>query len=239
MNKAKEQSRLNPLHFFIRTHLKTSDVILSLLVFVFISVEIFSFSISYYALNDLLGEMDFWGIRWATVLAIAFCGIGLAGFALNLPPQPAGKKSRREGYLFGVWMAGATLNTILTWWGLSIVMANQPTGNARMIEPEVLANFIPVFMAVLAGLVRILISGTLAKFLAGTNLAAGRQKRSASREQLRRLVVPLRAGSSAPFVPRPFEHSPGTEDRASHKGTQVEFCMLWPEPSSRFDAGGH
>ena len=59
--------------------------------------------------------MSFRGIRWVIILVIAFCGFDLAGIGLHLPPEPAGIKSRQEGYLFAVWMAGASLSTMMTW----------------------------------------------------------------------------------------------------------------------------
>jgi hypothetical protein len=35
--------------------------------------EIFNYSTTDYALTDLLGDLRFLGVRWATILAIAFC----------------------------------------------------------------------------------------------------------------------------------------------------------------------
>ena len=43
--------------------------------------EIFNYSTTEFAMYDLLGDLRFAGIRWSTILAIAFCGIDFAGIA--------------------------------------------------------------------------------------------------------------------------------------------------------------
>lgn len=50
-----------------------------ILVIALISFEIFNFSTTEYALTDLLGGLNFLGLKWATILTIAFCGIDFAG----------------------------------------------------------------------------------------------------------------------------------------------------------------
>ena len=40
-----------------------------------LSFEVFNFSTTQFALHDMLGDLTFAGMRWSTVLAIAFCGI--------------------------------------------------------------------------------------------------------------------------------------------------------------------
>ena len=44
-----------------------------------IAFEIFNFSTTEYSLGDLLGKLTFAGVRWSTILALAFCGIDFAG----------------------------------------------------------------------------------------------------------------------------------------------------------------
>jgi len=46
-----------------------------------LAFEIFNFSITQFALRDLLGDLTFTSMRWATILAITFCGIDFAGIA--------------------------------------------------------------------------------------------------------------------------------------------------------------
>jgi hypothetical protein len=43
-----------------------------------LAFEMFNYSTTQFALNDVLGDLKFAGIRWATILALAFCGIDFA-----------------------------------------------------------------------------------------------------------------------------------------------------------------
>jgi hypothetical protein len=38
-------------------------------------------------LTDLLGDLRFWGVRWATILAITFCRIDFTGIARLFNPD--------------------------------------------------------------------------------------------------------------------------------------------------------
>ncbi len=60
-----------------------------------LAFEVFNFSTTEFALNDVLGELKFAGLRWATILSIAFCGIDFAGIArIFTPEQGAGRTGR-------------------------------------------------------------------------------------------------------------------------------------------------
>ena len=52
-----------------------------LIVGALLAFELFNYSTTEFALSDLLGELKFMGVRWATILSIAFCGIDFAGIA--------------------------------------------------------------------------------------------------------------------------------------------------------------
>ena len=43
-----------------------------------LAFEVFNFSSTAFALQDILGDLAFGPLRWATILAIAFCGIDFA-----------------------------------------------------------------------------------------------------------------------------------------------------------------
>ncbi len=81
-----------------------------------IAFEMFNYSTTDYALKDLLGNLKFLGIPWATILAIAFCGIDFAGIARLFTPEQGANEPREVWYLLGAWLLGATMNAILTWW---------------------------------------------------------------------------------------------------------------------------
>jgi len=125
-----------------------------------LAFEIFNFSTTDFALSDLLGDLKFAGFRWATILAIAFCGIDFAGIARLFTPEQGKDEPAEVWYLFGAWLLGATMNAILTWWGVSIaILQHQSLGNA-VISREALLKSVPIFVAVMVWLSRVLIIGT-------------------------------------------------------------------------------
>ena len=46
-----------------------------------IAFEAFNYSTTEFAMRDLLGDLSFGGLSWATILALAFCSIDFAGIA--------------------------------------------------------------------------------------------------------------------------------------------------------------
>lgn len=130
--------------------------------------EMFNYSTTDFALRDLLGDLRFLGLRWATILAIAFCGIDFAGIARLFTPQQGQDEPAEVWYLFGAWMLAATMNALLTWWGVSVaVLSHQALGNA-ILSRETLLKVVPVFVALLVWLIRVLLIGTFS--LAGERL---------------------------------------------------------------------
>ena len=134
-----------------------------------LAFEVFNFSTTQYALHDMLGDLKFAGFRWATILAIAFCGIDFAGIARIFTPEQGRDEPAEVWYLFGAWVLAAGFNATLTWWGVSVAIAtnsNLPTSSA--IPAATLAKAVPIFVAVMVWLVRLLIIGTFS--LAGDRL---------------------------------------------------------------------
>lgn len=134
-----------------------------------LAFEIFNFSTTQYALQDMLGDLTFAGVRWATILAIAFCGIDFAGIARIFTPEQGRDEPAEVYYLFGAWLLAAGFNATLTWWGVSVAIANN--GNLQStaaMSSATLAKAVPIFVAVMVWLVRLLIIGTFS--LAGDRL---------------------------------------------------------------------
>jgi hypothetical protein len=52
-----------------------------------VAFEIFNYSTTEFAMSDLLGDLRFAGLRWSTILALAFCGIDFAGIARLFTPE--------------------------------------------------------------------------------------------------------------------------------------------------------
>lgn len=134
-----------------------------------LAFEVFNFSTTQYALHDMLGDLKFAGFRWATILAIAFCGIDFAGIARIFTPEQGRDEPTEVYYLFGAWLLAAGFNATLTWWGVSVAIANN--GNLQssaVMSAETLTKVVPIFIAVMVWMVRLLIIGTFS--LAGDRI---------------------------------------------------------------------
>ena len=134
-----------------------------------LSFEVFNFSTTQYALHDMLGDLTFAGVRWATILAIAFCGIDFAGIARIFTPEQGRDEPAEVYYLFGAWLLAAGFNATLTWWGVSVAISqNGNLQSTAVVSAATLTKVVPIFVAVMVWLVRLLIIGTFS--LAGDRL---------------------------------------------------------------------
>jgi len=125
-----------------------------------LAFEIFNYSTTEFALSDLLGDLSFAGISWATILALAFCGIDFAGIARLFTPEEGANELHEVWYLFGAWLLAATMNAMLTWWGVSIALLNHESLGNAVVDRETLLKIVPLFVAILVWLIRVLIIGT-------------------------------------------------------------------------------
>ncbi len=153
----------------------------AIIVTALLSFEIFNYSTTEYALTDLLGELRFAGLRWATILSIAFCGIDFAGIARLFTPTEGsshGSNGPHETwYLFGAWLLAATMNAMLTWWGVSLAVLSHQTVSNDVVSRATLLRVVPVFVALLVWLIRVLIIGTFS--VAGDKLFTQGEARAA------------------------------------------------------------
>ena len=192
--------------------------------------EIFNFSTTQFALLDVLGDLRFAGLRWATVLAIAFCGIDFAGIARIFTPEQGRDEPAEVWYLFGAWLLAAAFNASLTWWGVSVAIINHSSAAAgTVVSSATMTKVVPVFVAVMVWLIRVLIIGTFS--LAGDRLFT--TARAGTRTSMRPVNQPVsnpaalrpastlnRPATAASFRPTP---KPATQ---SQQGTFVR-----PEPT--------
>ncbi len=125
-----------------------------------VAFEIFNFDTTRFALRDLLGGVSFWGIGWASILALAFCAIDFAGLARLFTPEQGADEPKAVWYLMGAWLLGATMNAIMTWWAVSLTLLSHDLGN-EVLSRQQLLEFAPIFVAVLVWLTRILFIGAL------------------------------------------------------------------------------
>jgi hypothetical protein len=133
-----------------------------------LSFEAFNYSTTDFALADLLGDLKFAGVAWATILAIAFCGIDFAGIARLFTPEQGSEEPAEVWYLFGAWLLAATMNALLTWWEVSLAVLNHETLGNAIISRSTLLRIVPIFVAVMVWLIRVLIIGTIS--LAGERI---------------------------------------------------------------------
>jgi hypothetical protein len=161
-------------------HIHRGLVFGAIIVTALLAFEIFNYSTTAFALGDLLGDVDFLNIRWATILAIAFCSIDFAGIARLFAPEIATARNENM-FLFGAWMLAATMNAMLTWWGVSLAILGHQTAGSEVIARETMLRVGPIFVAVLVWLIRVMIIGTFS--VAGERLFTLRddQPRAASR----------------------------------------------------------
>jgi hypothetical protein len=139
-------------------NLPRQAVIGIILVVALLAFEIFNFDTTRFALRDLLGPISFFGLEWAAILAIAFCAIDFAGLARLFTPQQGQNEPREVWYLMGAWLLGATMNAIMTWWAVSLTLLDHSLGN-EVLSREELLQAVPIFVAILVWLTRILFIG--------------------------------------------------------------------------------
>ncbi len=125
-----------------------------------LAFEIFNFSTTQFALDDVLGDLTFAGIRWATILAVAFCGIDFAGIARLFTPEQGRNEPTEVWYLFGAWLLAAGMNATLTWWGVAVAISSHANLSSSVISSSTLTKVVPVFVAIMVWLIRVLIIGT-------------------------------------------------------------------------------
>lgn len=197
---------LQLMPFLKSTALKRGAIFGTILVAALAAFEVFNFSTTQFALQDMLGNMTFAGMRWATILALAFCGMDFAGIARIFTPEQGRDEPAEVWYLFGAWLLAAAFNAGLTWWGVSVAIVSHQSSGASLLAPGVLARGVPVFVAMMVWLIRVLIIGTFS--VAGERLFTVANDRPAYRPREEQRPQPRPATNPIPSyarpAPRPF-----------------------------------
>jgi hypothetical protein len=170
-------------------------VILILALFAF---EMFNFDTTRYALENLLGDVRFAGLGWAAILAIAFCAIDFAGLARLFTPERGGNEPKEVWYLMGAWLLGATMNALMTWWAVSLTLLDHQLGN-EVLSREQLIRIVPVFVAVLVWLTRVLFIGAVT--VAGERMLDFRASNRSSAEPQAAMASKKTAGKAVAKSP--------------------------------------
>lgn len=130
--------------------------------------EIFNFSVTNFALRDILGDYGTGMLSWSMILSLAFCGMDISGIASILSANDA-EADKSGWYLLGAWVLAAAMNAGLTWWGISTAIYNQPAHDVLLIDPMTYVTLVPVLVAVMVWVIRVLIIGSLVSSLGALN----------------------------------------------------------------------
>ena len=196
-----------------------------LIIGALVAFEMFNYSTTEFALKDLLGDLRFLGVRWATILSIAFCGIDFAGIARLFTPEQGADEPAEVWYLFGAWLLAATMNAMLTWWGVSIAILNHETMGSAVVARETMIKVVPVFVAIMVWLIRILIIGTF-------SVAGERMFSQSERRRSPRVSGILPAASRPVTAVRPMTQPAAATYRPAPKtGVQSAHSYSRPEPT--------
>lgn len=174
-----------------------------------LAFEVFNYSTTNFALSDILGDLKFAGLRWSTVLAIAFCGIDFAGIARLFTPERGRDEPAEVWYLFGAWLLAAAMNAMLTWWGVSVAIISHTPAGGVLVGQATMTKAVPVFVAIMVWLIRVLIIGTFS--VAGENLFSLAEDRPHSQRSFQRPAAEPVRGPVPTFVrpsPKPLSAAP-------------------------------
>jgi hypothetical protein len=151
---------LKLLPFLRNTALKRGFIFGGIIFFALLSFEIFNYSSTVFALHDILGDLAFGPLKWATILAFAFCGIDFAGIARIFTPEKGRDEPAEVWYLFGAWFLAAAFNATLTWWGVSVAILKHNAEGGVLLGQETMTKIVPIFVASLILLIRVLLINT-------------------------------------------------------------------------------
>lgn len=197
------QTKQNQGYHTISLNLPRKTVIGSILLIALVSFEIFNFDTTRYALQNFLGDVRFLGVSWAAILAIAFCAMDFAGLARLFTPQKGREEPKAVWYLTGAWLLGATMNAVMTWWAISLTLINHQVGN-EILSHQQLLQIVPIFVAALVWLTRILFIGAFA--VAGEHifdLAGTAQQHQTNDVEQKRPILTTQPAAQPQQIPQP------------------------------------
>ena len=148
-----------------------------LILFALLAFEVFNYSSTLFALTDILGTLSFGPLRWATILAFAFCAIDFAGIARIFTPEQGRDEPAEVWYLFAAWFLAAAFNASLTWWGVSVAILQHNAAGGVLVGASAMTKIVPVFVAAMVLLIRVLLINTFS--IAGDRIFSMADQRAA------------------------------------------------------------
>lgn len=152
------QIKLMP--FLQNVSLKRGAIFGGMILCALLAFEVFNFGTTSFALRDVLGDLQFAGMYWSSVLAFAFCAIDFAGIARIFTPEQGRDEPAEVWYLFGAWLLAAAFNAMLTWWGVSVAIQNHNALGGSLVGQAAMTTAVPIFVACMVWLIRVLLIGT-------------------------------------------------------------------------------
>jgi hypothetical protein len=192
-----------------------------------LAFELFNYSTTDFALTDLLGDLRFAGVRWAAILAVAFCGIDFAGIARLFTPERGTGQPKEVWYLFGAWLLAATMNAMLTYWGVAIAILSHPSLGSAVLSQVTLLQVVPVFVAIMVWLIRVLIIGSFS--VAGNRLFSQPETQPILRSHHPVHSQPMPAPNKLPAQPATLNPAPKTGSasaNSAHPGAEPTYHPL-------------
>lgn len=205
-----------------RDALSRKVMIAVLLGIALVSFEVFNFDTTKFALANLMGDIRFAGVAWASILAVAFCAIDFAGLVRLFTPERGAQEPKAVWFLTGAWFLGTIANSVLTWWAVSLTLLSHDFGN-EVLSREALLRYVPIFVAMLVWLTRILFIGAFS--VAGENaldLARAKPERDLPVGPPRREIpagAPVRAAAAQQ---RPAAGASAESHRANNRPTPTK-----------------
>lgn len=194
--------KLNLLPLFESAAHKRGLIFGGIILSALLAFEVFNYSSTSFALHDILGDLSFGPLKWATILAIAFCGIDFAGIARIFTPEKGRDEPAEVWYLFAAWLLAAGFNATLTWWGVSVAILQHNAQGGILLGQITMTKAVPVFVAAMVLIIRVLLINTFS--IAGERLftlAEDRPSQYTNRPVYRPSNEPVRNTNSA--FPRP------------------------------------
>jgi hypothetical protein len=195
----------NLLPVLQRTALKRGAIFGFIILGALLAFELFNYSSTLFALRDVLGDLAFGPIRWATMLALAFCAIDFAGIARIFTPEQGHNEPAEVWYLFGAWFLAAAFNATLTWWGVSVAVLQHNAAGGILLGQPVMLKIVPVFVAAMVLIIRVLLINTFS--IAGERIFSMASDRAPQSQYQRQSAYPVHTEiprtSTNPAFPRP------------------------------------
>lgn len=165
------------LPFLQGTAMKRGLIFGAIILCALLAFEVFNYSSTLFALGDILGDLAFGPLRWATILAFAFCAIDFAGIARIFTPEQGRNEPAEVWYLFAAWFLAAAFNASLTWWGVSVAILKHSAEGGALLGQATMLKVVPIFVAAMVLLIRVLLINTFS--IAGERIFSFSDDRSA------------------------------------------------------------